>query len=177
MAARLCPDACAAAPQFMQREQNEEEVAVKFFLSHSAFERELGYYSDPKLRGLLVPVVHHAGDDDGGGVRTRSDYRFPPFIVVERGEVCSMPPVGPLTRLHVACTFLQLYANARPTPPPFDTPQRPRARQRAAAPSRAILRIVGQRHGGVCAGHAAVICLRGPAQRPALRKRRGMLGH
>lgn len=72
----------------MQRSQDEEEVAVKFFLEAGAFERELGFYCDARLRGLLVPVVHHMGDDDGGGVRARSGYEFPPFIVVERGEVC-----------------------------------------------------------------------------------------
>ena len=71
----------------MQRQQNDEEVAVKFFLSRDAFERELAYYSNPKLCGLLVPVVHHVGDDDGGGVRANCGYEFPPFIIVERGEV------------------------------------------------------------------------------------------
>jgi hypothetical protein len=72
--------------QFVQRCQDEADLAVKFFLSHDAYENELQYYQDPGLREIMVPVVHFGGNENGE-VCTRSGYAFPPFIVVERGEV------------------------------------------------------------------------------------------
>jgi hypothetical protein len=72
--------------QFVQRCQDGADLAVKCFLSHDAYENELQYYQDPGLREILVPVVHFDGNESGS-VCTRSGYTFPPFIVVERGEV------------------------------------------------------------------------------------------
>ena len=81
--------------QFVQRCQDGAELAVKFFLARGAFERELGYYQSAKLRDILVPVVHFDGNQNGT-VRSSSGYAFPPFIVVERGEVRA--------RLRLRCT-------------------------------------------------------------------------
>lgn len=74
--------------QFVNRCQDGAELAVKFFLSQVAFENEIQHYQDPKLREILVPVVFSDGNETGS-VCTRSGYVFPPFIVVERGEVSS----------------------------------------------------------------------------------------
>jgi len=76
--------------QFMQRHQDEEDVAVDCFLSRGAFERELESYQDARLRAVLVPVLH-GDNNESGDVRTRSGYVFPPYIVVERGEVPHPP--------------------------------------------------------------------------------------
>ena len=61
-------------------------MAVKFFLAPGAFERELGYYQNAKLRDILVPVVHY-DDNESGTARSSQGYVYPPFIIVERGEV------------------------------------------------------------------------------------------
>ena len=76
----------AATVQFVQRCQDGAEMAVKFFLTPSGYDRELAYYQDPTLRAILVPVAYFDGNE-GGAVRSSSGYVFPPFIVVERGEV------------------------------------------------------------------------------------------
>jgi hypothetical protein len=74
----------------MQRVQDGAGVAVKFFFSAEAYEREVRYYQEPVLRQILVPVVFY-DDNRVGSVCSSDGYVFPPFIVVERGEVCVFP--------------------------------------------------------------------------------------
>jgi hypothetical protein len=72
--------------QFAKRCQDGVEHAIKFYLSRTAFDRELGLYQDVHLREILVPLVQF-DENDTRVVRSSSGYVFPPFIVVERGEV------------------------------------------------------------------------------------------
>lgn len=91
--------------QFVQRCQDGAEFAVKFFLAPGAYESELAYYQNPALREILVPVAHSEGNG-GGVVRSKGGYVFPPFIIVERGEV------WPRTAVHL----LALACHARGLP-------------------------------------------------------------
>ena len=62
------------------------EVAIKFFLSQAAFERETQVYETQLLRDILLPLLDVSGPS--ANVQTLSGFRLPPYIVVERGEVC-----------------------------------------------------------------------------------------
>jgi hypothetical protein len=76
--------------QFLRRCQDGADLAVKFFLSQEAYANEILHYQDSRLCEILVPVIYFH-NNESGSVCTRSGYVFPPFIVVERGEVRGFP--------------------------------------------------------------------------------------
>ena len=71
--------------QFMRSVVTEEAVAVKFFLSRSAFEQETALYSNDVLKGMMPATREVVGNVEGGAMSLRG-YRWPPFIVLEKGE-------------------------------------------------------------------------------------------
>lgn len=71
--------------QFMRSALSEEAVAVKFFLSRSAFEQETALYSNEVLKGMMPATREVVGNTDGVAVSSRG-YQWPPFIVLEKGE-------------------------------------------------------------------------------------------
>lgn len=64
---------------------NGEEFAVKFYAGRSAFERERRLYMDPALRPMM-PATRAVIGNYNGAVRGPHGYRFPPCIIIEKGE-------------------------------------------------------------------------------------------
>ena len=64
---------------------NGEEFAVKFYAGRSAFERERRLYMDPALRPMM-PATRAVIGNYNGAVRGPNGYRFPPCIIIEKGE-------------------------------------------------------------------------------------------
>lgn len=69
--------------QFMRHMWNEDLVAVKFFLSHDAYDAEMALYAVDGLRGMMPRVIKYADD---GHVKTAAGYAFPACMVMEKGE-------------------------------------------------------------------------------------------
>ena len=69
--------------QYMRRVRTDEPVAVKFFLSSAAFTAEMQLHDVPCLRSMM-PALKAVGD--GGQVRSKREFDFPAFMVMERGE-------------------------------------------------------------------------------------------
>ena len=71
--------------QFMRSKRSDEAVAVKFFLSRTAFDVELELYGVDVLRGLM-PTVRLKVSNDDAAQRSSRGYAWPPCIVLEKGE-------------------------------------------------------------------------------------------
>eukprot|EP00892_Ulva_mutabilis_P000463 jgi/Ulvmu1/10417/UM062_0013.1 len=71
--------------QFATQLRTSDPVAIKFFVNSRAFECERELYSQEHLRGMM-PAVSLMHSNSDGTVVTDEGWRFPPFIVVERGE-------------------------------------------------------------------------------------------
>jgi serine/threonine protein kinase len=59
--------------------------AIKFFFNTAAFETERTLYSWSEL-GNVMAATHEIGDNADGRHTAPGGYRFPPYIVIERGE-------------------------------------------------------------------------------------------
>ena len=59
-------------------------VVCRFFLKATDFDEEIGHYTDPVLQKVLPQLVFATNNADGA-VRSRSGYRFPPMLILERG--------------------------------------------------------------------------------------------
>lgn len=76
-----------AVVQFASHQYNKKEFAVKFFLSHSAFQQEMAQYtdSDNPLRRFLPPV--HALVDNSNCTHVDGNgHPMPSCIIMEKGE-------------------------------------------------------------------------------------------
>ena len=71
--------------QFMRSARTEEAVAVKFFLSRSAFDAELELYQVDVLRSMMPAVRLELSNADAAERNSRG-YPWPPCIVIEKGE-------------------------------------------------------------------------------------------
>lgn len=58
---------------------------MQFFTNPKAFQAELELYNEPTLQKLM-PQRHEVFGNEDGTFVSPSGYRFPPFIVLERGE-------------------------------------------------------------------------------------------
>ena len=58
---------------------------MKFYAGRSAFERERRLYMDPALRPMM-PATRAVIGNYNGAVRGPHGYRFPPCIIIEKGE-------------------------------------------------------------------------------------------
>ena len=56
----------------------------RFFHTEADFEHETAFYQDANLRRTL-PQLYRAVPNRDGAVVSQRGYRFPPFIVIERG--------------------------------------------------------------------------------------------
>eukprot|EP00892_Ulva_mutabilis_P005563 jgi/Ulvmu1/3379/UM158_0002.1 len=70
--------------QFMRSTRTEESVAVKFFLSHAAFNAELELYKVDVLRSMMPAI--RLGLSCEAEERSSRGYAWPPCIVIEKGE-------------------------------------------------------------------------------------------
>ena len=71
--------------QFMRSARTEEAVAVKFFLSRTAFDAELTLYRVDVLRSMM-PAIRLELNNADGAERNSRGYTWPPCIVIEKGE-------------------------------------------------------------------------------------------
>ena len=71
--------------QFMRSTRSDDAVAVKFFLSETAFAAELELYGVGVLRGMMPAVRLKVGNGDEAERNSRG-YPWPPCIVLEKGE-------------------------------------------------------------------------------------------
>jgi hypothetical protein len=62
-----------------------EKFAVKFYAVRNAFERERLLYMDPALRPMM-PATRALIGNYNGAVCGPNGYRFPPCIIIEKGE-------------------------------------------------------------------------------------------
>jgi hypothetical protein len=72
---------------------------VQFYTHEQAFSAEVQLYNDPALRALM-PARHEVVANSDGSVRSPSGFRFPPCVVLERGE--SLDEVA----ANVRCEFI-----------------------------------------------------------------------
>jgi Lipopolysaccharide kinase (Kdo/WaaP) family len=92
-------------------------VVIKFFTDENGYDRELGFYAHPALRGMLPEVVASARNDDGTVMSSRG-FVFPPCLIVEKGEsldewaarVAPDFPTSMCVLCHVAARLAQLHA-------------------------------------------------------------------
>eukprot|EP00892_Ulva_mutabilis_P005644 jgi/Ulvmu1/3451/UM016_0071.1 len=71
--------------QFMRCTRTDEAVAVKFFLSSSAYHTEVQLYKVQVLRSMMPAIKMEVGNVDGAE-RNKHGYPWPPCIVLEKGE-------------------------------------------------------------------------------------------
>lgn len=62
--------------------------SCRFFLHEKDFELEEGFYKNEIFRECL-PDLLHADDNADGSIVSRSGYRFPPFMALDRGVTLS----------------------------------------------------------------------------------------
>jgi hypothetical protein len=63
----------------------QSPLPVQFYTQREIFNLELQLYSDPTLQQLM-PARHEVLPNEDGAIRSPSGLRFPPCIVLERGE-------------------------------------------------------------------------------------------
>ena len=61
------------------------QVAIKFYLDRSAFERERELYNEVQLKPVM-PATLAAEDNTSGTISTPYGYTFPPFVIIECGQ-------------------------------------------------------------------------------------------
>ena len=71
--------------QFMRSKRSDVAVAVKFFLSRTAYDAELELYRVDVLRGMMPEVQLTVANGDAAE-RSSRGYAWPPCIVLEMGE-------------------------------------------------------------------------------------------
>ena len=71
--------------QFMRSTRAEEFVAVKFFLSDTAYETEMRLYKVDVLRSMM-PAIRMELRNADAAERSSRGYPWPPCIVLEKGE-------------------------------------------------------------------------------------------
>ena len=91
LATALGRERCAR-PRLSLWQNRDLDEARRFFTHHDDFELESDLYADPLIRETL-PALTHATNNSDGSFRSRSGFRFPPFMVLERGA--SMAECGP----------------------------------------------------------------------------------
>ena len=71
--------------QFMRNTRAEIFVAVKFFLSHKAYDTEMQLYKVDVLRSMM-PAIRLELRNGDNVERSSRGYPWPPCIVLEKGE-------------------------------------------------------------------------------------------
>ena len=61
------------------------QVAIKFYLDRSAFERERELYNEVQLKSVM-PATLAAEANTSGTISTPYGYTFPPFVIIECGQ-------------------------------------------------------------------------------------------
>ena len=61
------------------------QVAIKFYLDRSAFQRERELYSEVQLKSVM-PATLAAEANTAGTTCTPYGYTFPPFVIIECGQ-------------------------------------------------------------------------------------------
>ena len=73
--------------QIMRSVRQEEFVAVKFFLSRTAFDAELELYRVEALRNMMPEIKMEVSNNESSAIERNSrGYPWPPCIVLEKGE-------------------------------------------------------------------------------------------
>jgi hypothetical protein len=71
--------------QFARGMRDGQDYAIKFFTARSAFDSERRLYSNSVVRSMM-PAIKYIEPNNEGSIRSASGYKFPPCIVIERGE-------------------------------------------------------------------------------------------
>ena len=71
--------------QFMRSTRAEEFVAVKFFLSHTAYDTEMRLYKVDVLRSMM-PAIRMELRNVDAAERSSRGYAWPPCVILEKGE-------------------------------------------------------------------------------------------
>jgi hypothetical protein len=72
--------------QFATREHPREDVAIKFYVSQTAFKCECEQHTASSPLQQFLPAVHSVVDNADGGFVDRYGHALPPCIVMEKGE-------------------------------------------------------------------------------------------
>jgi hypothetical protein len=75
-----------AVVQFATREHPREDVAIKFYVSQTAFKCECEQHTAGSPLQQFLPAVHRVVDNEDGGFVDRYEHALPPCIVMEKGE-------------------------------------------------------------------------------------------
>ena len=71
--------------QIMRSMRSEDFVAVKFFMSRSAFDAEVELYQAAELRSIM-PAIQMEVSNSKASERNSRGFPWPPCIVIEKGE-------------------------------------------------------------------------------------------
>eukprot|EP00892_Ulva_mutabilis_P005772 jgi/Ulvmu1/3567/UM167_0001.1 len=71
--------------QFASIANTLDRAAIKFYIDHSAFERERELYTESQLKAMM-PATLAVLDNANGDIQTPYGYVFPPFVIIECGQ-------------------------------------------------------------------------------------------